>query len=437
MADEETMAVESKEIFENLHADNPEESVTEVSSLCVYCHEQGMTRLMLTRIPHFREVILSSFSCDECSYKDSEVQFGGSIKEKGQRISITVKNSKDMNRQLVKSDWASIAIPELDFEQPPSKKGEITTIEGLLDRITCGIEQYQPVRRIQDPETAAKLDDFLQKVAELKSIKKEFTLILDDPSGNSYIENIHAPMSDPAMETTHYPRTRQQNVDLGLLDEDAEEDCSENEDFKAKEESLGFADNCPSCNAPCVTRMKVTDIPHFKEIVLMATNCESCGFRESEVKGGAGIEPKGVKITLHVTKPSDLQRDILKSDTCGVLIPEFELECVEGTLGGKFTTVEGLLTNIRDQLVGNFSSGDSVQAERKQRMDEFEDKLNNAISGNTLGYDFILNDPAGNSYLQNPYAPDADPELRIEYYERSLEQNETLGLNDMKTENYD
>jgi zinc finger protein len=37
---------------------------------------------------------------------------------------------------------------------------------------------------------------------------------------------------------------------------------------------------------------------------------------------------------------------------------------------------------------------------------------------------------------QNMYAPDPDPEMTIEKYERSLEQNELLGLNDMKTENY-
>ena len=49
---------------------------------------------------------------------------------------------------------------------------------------------------------------------------------------------------------------------------------------------------------------------------------------------------------------------------------------------------------------------------------------------------FIMDDPAGNNYLQNLYAPDEDPQLTIEEYERTHEQNEELGLNDMKTENY-
>lgn len=44
----------------------------------------------------------------------------------------------------------------------------------------------------------------------------------------------------------------------------------------------------------------------------MATNCDVCGHRESEVKGGCGIEDLGQRITLHLTDVKDLSRDILK-----------------------------------------------------------------------------------------------------------------------------
>lgn len=48
----------------------------------------------------------------------------------------------------------------------------------------------------------------------------------------------------------------------------------------------------------------------------------------------------------------------------------------------------------------------------------------------------ILDDPVANSYLQNLYAPDPDPGMTVETYERTWEQNEELGLNDMKVEGY-
>ena len=55
-----------------------------------------------------------------------------------------------------------------------------------------------------------------------------------------------------------------------------------------------------------------TDIPHFKEVVIMATVCEYCGHKTNEVKSGGGIESRGKRITLHITDPSDLSRDVLK-----------------------------------------------------------------------------------------------------------------------------
>lgn len=39
--------------------------------------------------------------------------------------------------------------------------------------------------------------------------------------------------------------------------------------------------------------------------------------------------------------------------------------------------------------------------------------------------------------MQNLYAPDPDPNMTIENYERSWEQNEELGLNDIKVEGYE
>ena len=53
-------------------------------------------------------------------------------------------------------------------------------------------------------------------------------------------------------------------------------------------------------------------IPHFKEVIVMALTCDTCGYRSNEVKSGAGVSAKGTRITLHLTDPSDLSRDILK-----------------------------------------------------------------------------------------------------------------------------
>lgn len=44
-------------------------------SLCMRCGGEGTTRMLTTKIPFFREVIISSFECDDCHWKNNEVRF--------------------------------------------------------------------------------------------------------------------------------------------------------------------------------------------------------------------------------------------------------------------------------------------------------------------------------------------------------------------------
>ncbi|XP_014464340.1 zinc finger protein ZPR1 [Alligator mississippiensis] len=424
-------------VFRPLSAEDEEQQPAEIESLCMNCYRHGVTRLLLTRIPFFREVIVSSFACGSCAWANTEIQSAGRIQEQGVRYVLAVAARQDMNREVVKTDCATARIPELDFEIPAfSQKGALTTIEGIIDRAVAGLEQDQPVRRATDQEVANKIAEFIDKLKRLKEVDSSFTFILDDPSGNSFVENPHAPQKDEALVVTHYKRTPQQAAMLGLeADEPEEKPVDSVEDLR--NEVLQFNTNCPECNAPANTNMKLVQIPHFKEVIIMATNCEACGHRTNEVKSGGAIEPEGTRITLHITDLSDMTRDILKSETCSVEIPELEFELGMGALGGKFTTLEGLLKDIRDLVQKNpFTLGDSSAPSKVEKLQEFGRKLQQIMEGQMEAH-FIMDDSAGNSYLQNVYAPEEDPELKVEHYKRTFEQNEELGLNDMKTEGYE
>ena len=63
-------------------------------------------------------------------------------------------------------------------------------------------------------------------------------------------------------------------------------------------------------------------------------------------------------------------------------IPELDFELVSGTLGGRFTTVEGLLVAMRDQLTGEDSAliGDSADPVQKAKIEEFSNTLNQVSS---------------------------------------------------------
>ena len=109
----------------------------------------------------------------------------------------------------------------------------------------------------------------------------------------------------------------------------------------------------------------------------------------------------------------------------------------QGTLGGRFTTVEGILEQIHEELTEKvFTAGDSAIDNDRNAFAKFLGKLKE-VKEATSPFTLILDDPLANSYLQNIYAPDPDPNMTSEEYERTWEQNDDLGLNDMKVEGYE
>jgi zinc finger protein len=62
--------------------------------------------------------------------------------------------------------------------------------------------------------------------------------------------------------------------------------------------------------------------------------------------------------------------------------------------------------------------------------------LDSAIDGEvpfTLG----LQDPLASSYVQSFTAPEPDPQIEVEEYDRTEEEEEDLGLKDIKVEGYE
>ncbi|UJR25248.1 hypothetical protein I4U23_006600 [Adineta vaga] len=449
--------------FAALSADDADNQLTEIQSLCMNCYCQGQTRLLLTRIPYYKDVILSSFECDSCHFKNNDIQPAQRVESFGILINVHVTQPLDFNRQFVKSSYGTIRIKELDFEQEPyGANGVLTTIEGFFDSVVENInktlkqidETLDDLKKnltddnqsniSQFEQQKIKFNEFLARVEAFKTLSETFHFEIDDPSGNSFIENPKAPHRDEQMTTKSYRRSFEQNAALGINEEEeaaAEEQAALDANEVSKDEILKFATNCPYCNSPCDTNMKLTQIPYFKEVIIMATSCDVCGHKSNEVKSGSGIAAEGIRYTLAMNDTTDLNRDILVSETSSFSIPELDFEIsASRSIGGKFTTVEGVFTTLKTELsnvIMPFSCGDSRDPKSdKNQMKSFVDILS-AITAGEQFVTIVLDDPAGNCYLQNICAPEPDPQLTLEHYKRSEEQDELLGLNDMKVENYE
>ncbi|KAG8861420.1 nucleolar zinc-finger protein [Tulasnella sp. 330] len=479
----------------------------EIESLCMNCGQQGTTRMLLTTIPYFREVIIMSFRCEFCGDSNNEVMPAGQIRDQGTLYTAKILKREDLSRQIVKSPTATVILPEFELTIPP-KRGQLTTVEGLIRTVINDLATDQPLRKIQDPPTYDKIETLLaslhssllddaegepvsvtkegSRIPESDPVPNPFTVKLDDPAGNSWIEFIGGSMAhDSKWNMRQYNRTREQNVLLGLaqVDDEADEEVVRQRRGELPKEAIEalqkahahggvggdgvddeiptlkneeiyiFPGICSSCSAPLDTMMKRVSIPYFQDIFIMSTNCDKCGYRDNEVKSGGAISEKGKKITLKVEDTEDLARDVLKasdlspfpvyvsdaySESCGLQIPEIDLVLHPGTLGGRFSTLEGLLTQVHEELSEKaFATGDARDA--TQGSSEFEvflGRLKDVMTA-SIPFTVILDDPLANSYLQNLYAPDPDPNMTTETYERTWDQNEELGLNDMKVEGYE
>ncbi|CAL5322935.1 unnamed protein product [Camellia sinensis] len=252
--------VDVRSMVEAISSDDNDAPLYQVESLCMRCRQNGTTRFLLTLIPHFKKILLSAFECPHCGERNNEVQFAGELQPRGCHYQLNFPPDM-LNRQVAKFDTATIKIPELDFEIPPeAQRGSLSTVEGILLRAVNEIEALQEERKKVDPQSAEAIDRFLPKLRTCAKGESSFTIILDDPAGNSFIEN-------PVMT---FPST-------------------------------------------CFVELnKLTDIPYFREVIIMASSCDACGYRNSELKPGGRIPEKGKKIIVLVKNINDLSRDVIK-----------------------------------------------------------------------------------------------------------------------------
>lgn len=291
-----------------------------IDSLCMNCGETGQTRLMLHKIPYFRELIIASFFCDHCGERNNEVTFGGEIQLQGCIYELQVTTPRDLDRQLIKSDSATVRLKEIDFEIPPlTQKGEISTIEGILRTAAKNLSLYQAQRMEDSPEIGTKVAEVIMNLTLMAGGSQSmmpFTIVVDDPAGNSYVENFLAPQVDPHMTRKCYNRSAFQDEALGLeankgvfrddkdsnfqalmqstseggtifgaLKSNAQQsvaaatsgDFDSNTLQKVVEESadsvrlgrseaVSIPSQCPNCRCIGESLTALTDIPHFKEV---------------------------------------------------------------------------------------------------------------------------------------------------------------------------
>ncbi len=157
---------------------------SKLNILCPLCKEEYLTFIFnIHDVPYFGEVMESTLYCEKCKFRDTDVSI---LEEKeGRRYIIKVENEEDLFIKVAKSKEGVIKIPEIGLEVYSTiySQGFITNIEGILERIRSALIEIKALEGINKE----KLDKILEELNKMLEGKKEFTLIIEDKTGNSAI----------------------------------------------------------------------------------------------------------------------------------------------------------------------------------------------------------------------------------------------------------
>ena len=144
-------------------------------------------------IPHFGEALQITILCTSCNFRHSDMQLFG--QKEAVRYTFRGASEADLRVRVVRSASGTMRVPELGIEVEPGMASEayVTNVEGILERFAGIVEvalngldsSGAPPEEVE--EKTARARGLLDRIEEMKEAREEFTLILEDPMGNSAI----------------------------------------------------------------------------------------------------------------------------------------------------------------------------------------------------------------------------------------------------------
>ncbi|MCA1813903.1 MAG: ZPR1 zinc finger domain-containing protein [Halobacteriales archaeon] len=157
-----------------------------VDARCPACQSMGlMLRTMTQTMPYFGDVLLTTVQCDACGFKHSDTMV--MTQRPPARHTLRVAEKQDLEARVVRSHSGTYRIPELGFAAEPGEGSEsfVSNVEGVLGRV----QEVLVRARLMFPDVArqARAEELLALLARMVQGEEPFTLVLEDPFGNSAI----------------------------------------------------------------------------------------------------------------------------------------------------------------------------------------------------------------------------------------------------------
>ncbi len=171
----------------------PQEFQTNVK--CPNCGKDLYLIYYTTEIAYEEAISIETYYCKTCMFKQNSV----TPLKKGDPLltSIRVRSSDDLRVIIYRSPEAVLRIPELDAEILPgdNASGEITTVEGILQRLLDKVEFVG-----DDSEDIEKMEEARSRLGDtLHGRDRDLTILIEDPSGKSRISSSKARREKPGV----------------------------------------------------------------------------------------------------------------------------------------------------------------------------------------------------------------------------------------------
>lgn len=156
-------------------------------------------------LPYFGDVLQTIFSCSACGFRHTDVLVGRVREPK--RFTYRVSSAEDMSVRVVRSTSGTVRIPELGvlIEPGPASEAFVSNIEGILVRVEAILDQLH--RDAETPEIRKECERRMEAIEEARQGRRQITLVLEDPYGNSAIVHdaalIEALSPEAAQELAH------------------------------------------------------------------------------------------------------------------------------------------------------------------------------------------------------------------------------------------
>ena len=143
-------------------------------------------------IPYFGDILETAVLCKECGYQSSD---SISLSQNDpMRFTLKIDESK-LNTRVAKSQTATLKIPDLGLkvEPGPKSQGYVSNVEGILNRFESSIVRALTLEGENIDKTVEENAlNLIEKLASIKMGELSTKLVLEDPFGNSVIDDDEA-----------------------------------------------------------------------------------------------------------------------------------------------------------------------------------------------------------------------------------------------------